>query len=1676
MVFKRNKKQGVKKVVAEVKRAANISNEEKEKAAIDEENASPSKTTEENKQEISPKTDVSDKGKEISNSNKNLRKPTRRKIRISSSSTSSEIDIKNMQKENDSLSNEKEETQTDLTLDIKNDEKYNGKKKDKVDEEEPKPAGIRLVPLNLLLRQDILNKNESKSSRKSRGKKNASLIEISSGEEEDEVSEDEQVSVSISSQSNENSDDVDDDDLPLTSKRNSTNKKNGIISFKEPLSPSKYRKKSFTLKLSKMPENVNELMKNYRLSNNTTSWSETDDFENMIETSKIDRTALDKAKNDKEKENLCKVSTKKATRGRQKITITSDSDSSDVKKEIVTKKKKTKKEPQIITPTRSRSTRAAAQNRKQIIEDDTSESIESESESDDDVPLYKTKTNVNKKNLHTKKDIPSTSESDVNNKSTKNSDLSETDNDSHSKKNKNDTSTTDKNNDSSRGSNLKITINLNQNKVINHSRDEENSENSSKNDKKESSKSASSESDNEPIIKIKKKLKAETSESENNEEKNFEDEILDDEKAPICDQKFRNRHKQSKFESTEFDKLKEKIQERKKKKPNESESETKTKDISNTSKDKGKENLSENHEEIKSTVKSNKRKRVISSSDEEEKEEETEENDIKKERKKKEKTETPAKRHKKRMSNDSDYENTHSESEEGAEPSEKSSSDEEIGKRKAKNSSPNEDDEELDDLDNSRVKAKRRKRIKKMDSSEEEGSDGEKGKKSLGRKAIRKIIRNDKLDISTKEAAKIERERKQRIEERQKMYNQTYDERPEEIKEITSLVLDFNEETKEPLLEVDKKLVKKLKPHQANGVKFMWDACFESLERCENENGSGCILAHCMGLGKTLQVITLVHTLIVNGDKTGVTRVLVVCPLNTVLNWVNEFHKWLRGIKGAEDVEVYEINKLKQNVDRANKLMEWHNEGGVMILSYDMFRNLSNDTGNRLRKKIKESLQTSLLDPGPDLVICDEGHLLKNEKTSISKAMNKLRTLRRIVLTGTPLQNNLKEYYCMVQFVKPNLLGKYQEYMNRFVNPITNGQYTDSTEYDIQIMRRRAHVLHKLLDGCVQRRDYSVLAPFLPPKHEYVMSIKLTPMQIKLYKYYMENRARQCEDGGRKGSILFQDFQNLQRIWSAPKALRYNSDRYEVEMQRKRDLASDDEESIGSIKDFLDDSESAMSSSSENTDDEEDDQSDGRSINSNEGKSRKKKKEKSPKLPRRTRATVAALPEEFRIEDENIQTKHENPTEWWMQICPEEELNNIEHSSKLMVLMSILQKCEAIGDKLLVFSQSLYSLDVIEHFLNYIDEQTQTNAENTKFAASWSIGLDYFRLDGSTPVEQRNQACKLFNSPDNPRARLFLISTRAGGLGINLVAANRVVIFDVSWNPSHDVQSIFRVYRFGQTKPCYIYRFLAFGTMEEKIYERQVTKQAISKRVIDEQQIDRHYNQNDLQELYKYELEPDDDIREIPILPKDRLFAEVLKTYEDMIYKYHEHDTLLENKEEETLDEEERKAAWEEFEAEKNRPQYVSYNSMQPQRTSGPVTSNNVFGIRNDILLKLLSIKARLDNPSMNDSNLKHAIPILMQELYRQMDRGELTLYHQLLALSSSLEVPSNYSNQFQANDRLMHQTYNMPSTSGTNHFLLRQQLADRQKSLTSQLQQRHAQIRQQRSPPRIMGGVIEID
>ena len=419
------------------------------------------------------------------------------------------------------------------------------------------------------------------------------------------------------------------------------------------------------------------------------------------------------------------------------------------------------------------------------------------------------------------------------------------------------------------------------------------------------------------------------------------------------------------------------------------------------------------------------------------------------------------------------------------------------------------------------------------------------------------------------------------------MYNKSFP-LPEKDKEgsVDQLVLDFDPVTMKVLVEVDKRLVKKLKPHQVNGVKFMWDACFESLEQIKSGKiPGGAILAHCMGLGKTLQTISLTQTVLQN-PGVDVERVMVICPVNTVKNWQDEYDKWLIG---DLEVDVYEMSKEKDNRGRAARLQQWFREGGVLIIGYEMFRNLVNEKNGKFKKKQREIFNQCLLDPGPDLVVCDEGHLLKNEKSAINKAVNRISTIRRIVLTGTPLQNNLKEYFEMVNFVKPHLLGTRKEFLNRFVNPIVNGQHADSTEKDVRVMKKRSFVLNDLLKGCMQRLDYNVLLPYLQPKHEYVLSITLTDLQKKLYKFYLENfaKAGQISDegkleGGKKGG-LFYDVQQLSRIWNHPFIL-------ELARQRKDDKEEKDDDEEGSLKDFIcDDDDEEIDSGNSDSEDEDSD-------------------------------------------------------------------------------------------------------------------------------------------------------------------------------------------------------------------------------------------------------------------------------------------------------------------------------------------------------------------------------------------------------------------------------------------------------------------------------------------------------
>lgn len=326
-----------------------------------------------------------------------------------------------------------------------------------------------------------------------------------------------------------------------------------------------------------------------------------------------------------------------------------------------------------------------------------------------------------------------------------------------------------------------------------------------------------------------------------------------------------------------------------------------------------------------------------------------------------------------------------------------------------------------------------------------------------------------------------------------------------------------------------------IKPHQIGGVRFLFDNIIESVERFSTSTGFGCILAHSMGLGKTLQLccfcdIFLRHT----NSKT----ILCIMPINTLQNWLAEFNMWLpddpeksplsaQGEVRPRNFKLFVLNDTHKTLNARSKvILDWAKEGGVLLIGYELYRLLSLKKMTKRRgrktardpeteereaeehKKLLDEMHAALVKPGPDLIVCDEGHRIKNSHASISVALKQIRSKRRIVLTGYPLQNNLLEYWCMVDFVRPNYLGTKTEFANMFERPIQNGQCIDSTPQDIKLMRYRAHVLHSLLLGFVQRRSHVVLQNSLPQKEEYVLLVRMTPFQRKLYDVFMNEVVR----------------------------------------------------------------------------------------------------------------------------------------------------------------------------------------------------------------------------------------------------------------------------------------------------------------------------------------------------------------------------------------------------------------------------------------------------------------------------------------------------------------------------------------------------------------------------------------
>ncbi|RDB25350.1 DNA repair and recombination protein RAD54B [Hypsizygus marmoreus] len=500
---------------------------------------------------------------------------------------------------------------------------------------------------------------------------------------------------------------------------------------------------------------------------------------------------------------------------------------------------------------------------------------------------------------------------------------------------------------------------------------------------------------------------------------------------------------------------------------------------------------------------------------------------------------------------------------------------------------------------------------------------------------------------------------------------------------------------------LDPIISRRMRPHQIEGVKFM----YESVMGLRKHEGQGCILADEMGLGKTLQTIALVWTLLKQNPYAAsasiVDKVLVVCPVSLVNNWKAEFHKWL----GRDRIGVVTCDKDKKT---ALMFMNAKNQQ-VLIIGYERLRTVINEL--------------ALMAPPIGLIICDEGHRLKSANNKTTQMFKALRTPRRIILSGTPIQNDLGEFHAMADFCNPGLLDEYNTFRRVYEVPILKSRAPDSSAKETELGEARTAQLLLVAKSFVLRRDASILKNILPPKHEYVVFVTPTSLQLSIFsKILHPDKLDDLVQSSTAESLALINI--LTKVSNSPILLKATAD---------------------------------------------------------------KAKDKSANTIQRAGVDDALklLPDRAQIDDVSL-------------------------SGKLRALAKLLQIIRSTTDeKCVLVSHYTSTLNILEAF-----------CRTKKYA--------YYRLDGQTPATKRQEYVNTFNKSSRNQSFIFLLSSKAGGVGINLIGASRLCLIDSDWNPSHDLQSMARCHRDGQKRPVYIYRFLTAGAIDEKIYQRQVTKLGLS--------------------------------------------------------------------------------------------------------------------------------------------------------------------------------------------------------------------------------------------------------
>jgi ATP-dependent helicase STH1/SNF2 len=443
-------------------------------------------------------------------------------------------------------------------------------------------------------------------------------------------------------------------------------------------------------------------------------------------------------------------------------------------------------------------------------------------------------------------------------------------------------------------------------------------------------------------------------------------------------------------------------------------------------------------------------------------------------------------------------------------------------------------------------------------------------------------------------------------------------------------------------------------------------------------------------LGKTIQTISLITFLVEWKKQPG--PFLVIVPLSTITNWTVEFEKWAPSIRTI-------IFKGQPNQRKALSSQIRQGNFNVVLTTFEY---VIRDRPTLAKVKWVYT-------------IIDEGHRMKNAQSKLSVTLCQYYSSRyRLILTGTPLQNNLPELWALLNFILPKIFNSLSSFDDWFSAPfadVSGEEKISLTEEETLLVIKR---LHKVLRPFLLRRLKKDVESELPDKVERIIKTKLSPLQKKLYDQVVNHGAilgGMQLTGDKRGGVrgLNNTVMQLRKICNHPYVFE------EIE-----DLVSPVTREV----------------------------------------------------------------------DDNI----------WRT------------SGKFELLDRVLSKLIHTGHRVLMFFQMTQVMNIMSDYLNFKN-------------------FRHLRLDGSTKAEDRQDYLKLFNAPESPFS-VFLLSTRAGGLGLNLQTADTVVIFDSDWNPHQDLQAQDRAHRIGQTKEVRILRLITENSIEERILARAQYKLDMDGKVI----------------------------------------------------------------------------------------------------------------------------------------------------------------------------------------------------------------------------------------------------